>query len=158
MRGRPRLQTLNDFIDNKVMSVSSQFALFLAAGVFSTGIKSIIKVYPAVFTITSASFSPALFAVTSAVMIAIGIIGMHPVVSIAIVSPLLLPLEPNHSQLGFLFLTSWAVSTACSPLSGVGLALVSRFQASPRMILQSNYHYAIAMWATACLLNILYFA
>jgi hypothetical protein len=39
----------------------------------------------------------------------------------------------------------------------VGLALVSRFNASPRMILQGNYHYAIAMWAASCMVNILYF-
>ncbi len=157
MKGRPRLSALYDFIHCRVSSVSSQFALFLAAGVFSTGIKSLITVYPTVFVLNSARFSPSLFAITSAVMITVGIAGMHPVVSIAIVSPLLLPLHPDHSQLAFLFLTSWAVSTASSPLSGVGLTLVSRFRASPRMILQSNYHYAIAMWAAASTLNAIYF-
>lgn len=157
MRGRPRIRILHDFIENRVSSVSSQFALFLAAGVFSSGIKSVIQVYPEVFAFQAATFTPAMFAMVSGVMIVIGILGVHPVVSIAIVSPLLLPLNPNHSQLGFLFLTSWAVSTSSSPLSGVGLALVSRFNASPKMILQSNYHYAIAMWGVACVVNILYF-
>ena len=157
MRGRPRLLTLSDFIGNKVLSVSSQFALFLAAGVFSTGIKSVIEVYPGMFSFQSTTFTPALFAMVSGTMIVVGILGMHPVVTIAIVSPLLLPLNPNHSQLGFLFLTSWAVSTSSSPLSGVGLALVSRFNASPKMILTSNYHYAISMWGVACVVNVLYF-
>lgn len=151
------MQTLQDFINNKVLSVSSQFALFLAAGVFSTGIKSVIAVYPGVFSFQATTFTPTLFAIVSGVMIVIGILGVHPVVSIAIVSPLLLPLEPSHSQLGFLFLTSWAVSTSSSPLSGVGLALVSRFGASPKMILQSNYHYAIAMWIISCMVNFIYF-
>lgn len=157
MKGRPRLTTLHDFIDNRIVSVSSQFALFLAAGVFSTGIKSIIHVYPALFSLEGMAFTPLLFAIVLGSMIIIGIMGVHPVVSIAIVSPLLLPLDPDHSQLGFLFLTNWAVSAGSSPLSGVGLALVSRYQASPRGIIQCNWHYALMMWAIACLMNILLF-
>ncbi|MBM9603750.1 hypothetical protein [Desulfopila inferna] len=156
MKGRPRLPTLRDFIDNRISTVSSQFALFLATGVFSTGIKSITHVYPAVFTLEG-SFTPLMFAIILGAMILIGIVGVHPVVSIAIVSPLLLPLDPDHSQLGFLFLTSWAVSTASSPLSGVGLALVSRFKASPKVIIQSNWRYALVMWAIASMMNILFF-
>lgn len=157
MKGRPRLSTLHDFIDTKILSVKSQFSLFLAAGVFSTGIKSITLVYPEFFNLESATFSPMLFTVVLGVMIAIGVLGVHPVVSIAIVSPLLLPLNPDPSQLGFLFLSSWAVSTGSSPLSGVGLALTGRFQASPRVILQSNFHYAIAMWLIASILNVIFF-
>lgn len=158
MKGRPRLATIHDFITNRIASVSSQFALFLAAGVFSTGIKSITHVYPALFSLEGSSFTPLLFAIVLVVMIVVGLMGVHPIVSIAIVSPLLMPLNPDHSQLGFLFLTSWAISAGSSPLSGVGLALMSRYQASFRGILQSNYHYAIVMCAVASLMNILFFA
>ncbi len=157
MKGRPRLATLHDFIDNRIAPVSSQFALFLAAGVFSAGLKSVIRVYPALFSIGGSSFTPMSFAIVLGVMIIVGIMGVHPIVSIAIVSPLLLPLHPDQSQLGFLFLSSWAISTGCSPLSGVGLALVSRYHASPRMIIQSNWHYAVVMWAVASMMNMLFF-
>lgn len=157
MKGRPRIATLQYFINTKLSSVSSQFTLFLAAGVFSTGIKSITHVYPALFSLEGTVFTPALFSIVLGLMIAIGIMGVHPVVSIAIVSPLLLPLNLDPSQLGFLFLSSWAVSTACSPLSGVGLALVSRYQASPRGIIQDNWHYAIVMWAIVSVMNIFFF-
>jgi hypothetical protein len=158
MIGRPRLATIHDFITNRIVSVSSQFALFLAAGVFSTGIKSITHVYPALFSLEGYSITPLLFAIVLIVMIAIAIMGAHPIVSIAIVSPLLLPLNPDHSQLGFLFLTSWAIATGSSPLSGVGLALMSRYQASFRGILLSNWHYAIVMCVIASLMNVLFFA
>ncbi|NTU73948.1 hypothetical protein HGB07_07380, partial [Candidatus Roizmanbacteria bacterium] len=120
MQGRPRIATLRDFINHRITSVNSQFTLFLAAGVFSAGIKSITHVYPALFSLEGYSFTPLLFVIVSGAMIIIGIIGVHPIVSIAIVSPLLLPLNPDQSQLGFLFLTSWAISTGSSPLSGVG--------------------------------------
>ena len=157
MKGRPRMTTLHDFIDNRLASVSSQFALFLAAGVFSTGIKSITHVYPALFSLEGYAFTPVLFSVVLGVMILIGIMGVHPLVTIAIVSPLLLPLNPGHSQLGFLFLTGWAITTGTSPLSGVGLALVSRYHASPRGIIQSNWHYAAVMWAISSVVNIVFF-
>jgi len=157
MKGKPRIATLYDFIENRIASVSSQFTLFLAAGVFSTGIKSITHVYPSLFSLEGSALTPLLFAIVSGALIIIGIIGVHPIVSIAIVSPLLLPLNPDQSQLGFLFLTSWAVSTGSSPLSGVGLALVSRYQASPRGILQSNWHYALVMWTIASVMNVLFF-
>jgi hypothetical protein len=157
MKGRPRLATIHDFITNRIESVNSQFALFLAAGVFSTGIKSITHVYPAFFSLEGTPFTPLLFAITLAAMIMIGIMGVHPIVSIAIVSPLLMPLNPNHSQLGFLFLSSWAISTGSSPLSGVGLALVSRYNASAQGIIQSNWHYALVMCAIASVMNVLFF-
>lgn len=158
MKGRPRIATLHDFIDNRISSVRSQFALFLAAGVFSTGIKSITHVFPALFSLEGSTLTPLLFGGVLVAMIVIGIMGIHPIVSIAIVSPLLLPLNPDPSQLGFLFLSSWAISTGSSPLSGVGLALVSRYQASPRGIIQNNWHYALVMWVIASVMNVIFFA
>jgi hypothetical protein len=157
MKGRPRGAALRDFVSHKILSVNSQFVLFLAAGVFSSGLKSLTYVYPEFFSLEAVDFSPLLFAVVLLGMIVVGFMGVHPLVSIAIVSPLLLPLHPDHSRLAFLFLSSWAVSTGSSPLSGVGLALVSRYHASPRQIISSNYHYVIVMWLAASLVNVLYF-
>lgn len=157
MPGRPRISTLADYIANRMVSIASPFALFLAAGVFSTGIQSLTYLYPSLFQLHDTSLSPMLFALISAAMILVGIAGVHPVISISIVSPLLLPLEPDHSQLGFLFLTSWAISTCSSPLSGVGLVMVSRFQVEPKTIIRSNLLYAVAMWAIATQMNIFFF-
>ncbi|TKB10746.1 hypothetical protein [Desulforhopalus sp. IMCC35007] len=157
MKGRPRRAALLDFVGKKILSVNSQFVLFLAAGVFSSGLKSLTYVYPEFFSLDAVEFSPLLFTVVLCGMIVVGFMGVHPLVSIAIVSPLLLPLHPDHSRLAFLFLCSWAVSTGSSPLSGVGLAMVSRYHASPRQIIRSNYHYVIVMWLAASLVNVLYF-
>ncbi|WP_034633534.1 hypothetical protein [Maridesulfovibrio bastinii] len=157
MRNRPRLFHLHDFISNKITSTISQFVLFLTAGVFSIGITSVINVYPELFNFTGNAFNSGMFAAISALLIVLGLIGVHPLVGISIVSPLLLPLHPDHSQLGFLFLTSWAISTGSSPLSGVGLVLTSRYHVSPSAILKSNYHYAIIMWLLSNAINKLYF-
>lgn len=158
MQGRPRLATLRDFVENRTMSVISQFALFLAAGVFSTGLKSITHVYPELFRLESLTLSPLLFTFILAAMVLIGILGVHPIVSIAIVSPLLMPLHPDHSQLGFLFLSCWAISTGSTPLSGVGLVFVSRYKAPVRGILKGSWHYALMMCLIASLVNVFVFS
>ncbi len=157
IKSRSRIKTLHAFISARLSSVSSQFTLFLAAGVFSSGIKSITHVYPSVFKLEGYLFTPVLFSMILGVVIIIGIIGVHPVVSISIISPLLLPLDVDHSQLGFLFLSSWAISTASTPLSGVGLALLSRYQAAPEVILRSNWHYAVVMWIITSVMNVFFF-
>ncbi len=157
MKERPRLSTLHRFIKTRLNSTGSQFSLFLAAGIFSTGIKSILRVYPDLLSLHSAGFTPELFSIILGIVIFIGFFGIHPVVSISVLSPLLLPLNPDPSQLGFLFLSSWAISTGTSPLSGVGLALLSRYQASAVQILKSNWHYALAMWGLASIGNMVFF-
>jgi hypothetical protein len=157
MRKRPRLAHLHDFISNRIRTTVSQMVLFLAAGVFSIGISSVIQVYPELFSFAGETFSHGLFAMVSALLIGLGLIGVHPVVGISIISPLLLPLNPDNSRLAFLFLTTWAVSTGSSPLSGVGLALTGRYRVSPRSILVNNLPYVIAMWVIANLVNVLYF-
>lgn len=158
MKQRPRPETLRTFINTKLSTMGSQFALFLSAGIFSTGIKAVIQVYPDLFTLGSASFTPWMFSILLGAMILMGILGVHPIVSISIVSPLLLPLSPDPSRMGFLFLSSWAISTACSPLSGIGLALVSRYHAGAGEIIRSNWHYAVTMWIITSLLNLVWFA
>ena len=134
-------------------SAGPQFALFLAAGVFSAGIKTMIALYPNLIDLHQFSFDASMFAVILALMIIAGLLGVHPVISIAVVSPVLLPLKPNTTSLGFMFLSTWAISTGSGPLSGIGLILTGRYGASSRRIIANNWHYIITMWALACLVN-----
>lgn len=157
MKGSPRPKVLKNFVETKILSVTPQFILFLAAGVFSTAISSITRVYPELFSFDGMAFTPLMFAAISGLLIIMGFLGVHPIVGISIISPLILPLNPDHSQLAFLFLTSWAIATGSSPLSGVGLIMVSRYNTSPLTVLKNNYHYALAMWAISSCLNYFYF-
>ena len=75
MKGRPRGAALGDFVSHKILSVNSQFVLFLAAGVFSSGLKSLTYVYPEFFSLDAVEFSPLLFAVVLLGMIVVGFMG-----------------------------------------------------------------------------------
>lgn len=157
MRERPRGPAIRHFINQRLANISSQFALFLAAGVFSTGIGSLIASYPALMQFDLTGFTPLMFLLFSGVMILIALLGVHPVVSIALVSPFLLPLGTNPNQLAFMFLIVWGVATGSSPLSGVGLAMISRYHASSQQILKAHRYYLLLMWLMAGLVNILWF-
>ncbi|MFM2482886.1 hypothetical protein [Celerinatantimonas sp. YJH-8] len=153
MKQRPRRKVILHYIENRLSNVSSQFSLFLAAGVFSTGISVLIQSYPTIFAFHASSFTPMLFWIVSALMILIGLVGVHPVVSVSLVSPFLQPLTQNYDQLAFLYLSVWGTATAVSPLSGVGLAMISRYQASSRSILRGQWHYMLVMWFLAGAVN-----
>lgn len=157
MRERPRLPALRDFVDHRLHSAGPQFALFLAAGVFSAGIKTLLSLNPDLVDLHQFQFDATLFSIVSAVMILAGLLGVHPVISIAVTSPLLLPLNPDPTSLGFLFLTTWAVSTGSGPLSGIGLILTGRYGASSRRIMRNNWHYVLVMWVLASVVNKLMF-
>ncbi|MFQ6372645.1 hypothetical protein [Shewanella sp. YIC-542] len=158
LRGRPRRKVMVEYVEQRLPNVASQFSLFLAAGVFSTGVAAIIACYPQLFSFEASQLTPWLFWGISALMILAGLIGLHPVVSVSLVAPLLMPLVSNMNQLAFLYLSVWGTTTAVSPLSGVGLSMVSRYNASSRMILQQNWRYMLLMWFAAGGINVLLFA
>ncbi len=153
MRTPSRRESLSYFVNHKLAQIGSQFALFLAAGIFSNGISAIILSYPEFFNLDNFTFSPLLFSFTLAVMIIVGIIGIHPVVSIAIASPMLLPLHPDPTQLGFLFLSAWAISAGSSGLTGLGLLMTSRYQIPTKTIVSNSLFYAVFMWLLCSVVN-----
>ncbi|WP_052074589.1 hypothetical protein [Shewanella mangrovi] len=153
LNGRPRKQVLVNYIERRLPSVASQFALFLAAGVFSSGVAALIASYPELFQFNIAHISPWVFWGASLIMILVGLIGVHPLVSVSLASPLLLPIAQDLNQLAFLYLSVWGTATAVSPLSGVGLAMVSRYQANSIGILRDNWRYLLFMWFCAGALN-----
>lgn len=153
MNRRPRTTVVRQYVERRLSNVSSQFSLFLAAGVFSTGVGALIACYPEWFSFSATRISPLLFWAVSAVMILAGLIGMHPVVSVSLVSPFLLPIATDINQLAFLYLSVWGTSTATSPLSGVGLAMVSRYKVKSRAILRFSWQYMVAMWFAAGVVN-----
>jgi hypothetical protein len=157
MRERPRLRQTATFVQQRLANISSQFALFLAAGVFSAGLVALIASYPDALNLNISSFTPLIFMAFSGSMILAALIGVHPIVSIALVSPFLQPLQVDPNQLAFLFLSVWGTATGSSPLSGVGLAITGRYHVSGGAILKMNRWFMIYMWLVTGLVYWLWF-
>ncbi len=157
MKVRPRGKQAVQFVNQRLANTSSQYALFLVAGVFSTGIEALIKTFPQALSFDITAFTPEMFMLLSGVMSLLCLIGIHPVVSIASVSPFLAPLHVEPTQLAFMYLFVWGLANGCSPLSGIGLAMVSRYQAGSAEIIKLHWKYLAAMWVIAGGLNWVWF-
>jgi len=157
MKTRPRGRQTVQFINERLANTSSQYALFLVAGVFSTGIVSLINTFPRALSFDMTSFTPLMFMILSGVMSLLCLVGIHPVVSIASVSPFLAPLNVDPNQAAFMYLFVWGLANGCSPLSGIGLAMVSRYRAGNAQIIKLHWKYLIGLWLCASLLNMVWF-
>ncbi|MFC0268942.1 hypothetical protein [Kushneria aurantia] len=127
--------------------LTPQFALFLAAGVLSTGLTALTA------TLSTGALPLVGFGALSAwltlgVLVLLSFIGVHPLIGIATLAPLIAPLQPDATLLALMFLMSWALGTGSSPLSGSNLAISQRYAVRSRDLLRWNLPYALLGWLT----------
>ena len=136
-------------------AIGGQLVLFLGAGLLAAGINSALSVID-----FGAGHGLPLFnhfgwleaSLTLLLIFLVAIIGVHPLISISGMAPLLWPLSPDPSLLGMCFLLGWGLATGTSPLSGSNLALASRYNLSAGLLLRWNLLYGLLMYGVACLL------
>lgn len=126
--------------------LAPQFALFLGAGVISTGLAALLASLPDGLDLPIDHFGHwhAWFAL--GLIVAVSFTGIHPLIGIATLAPLIAPLHPDPTLLGMLFLMCWALGTGSSPLSGSNLAICVRYQIAVRDMLRWNLPYAVLGW------------
>lgn len=136
-------------------ATASQVVLFLAAGVFAYGIASFIPpALKALDLLPTGVPLPVYPLVTGGIILA-AYAGLHPLISIAAISSMLLPAGAQQSLLAFCFLAGWAIGTAVAPLSGMNLFLIGRYRLRAREIARWGPGYALAMLAVVTLLLLL---
>ena len=75
----------------------------------------------------------------------LAVAGLHPVIGISIVGPLLMPLQPDQSMLGIIFLSSWALGSAAGPLSGMNISVQGKYGIDGMQIMRWNLPYMLGM-------------
>ncbi len=106
-------------------AMSSELALFLAAGLLVAGLTPIADRATGwlpfdAFTAWEAWGLVGVMAVVSA-------LGVHPVISIAISAGVLAPLEPNPTLFAMAGLIAWGLQAAGGPLTGLNIVLQGRY-------------------------------
>lgn len=129
--------------------MSGELVLFLAAGVFASGLQSLISLGG--IWIPFSSFGATEAAVVLASMILLSIFGIHAVISITIVASWLAPLHPDPNLLALVFVESWAIGLAAGPLSGIHIAIQGRFGISTSTLSRGNMFYCIKAYGIAVL-------
>lgn len=136
-------------------AIGGQLVLFLGAGLLAAGINSALSVVE--FDMGHGlplfnHFGWLEASLTLLFILLVAIVGVHPLITISAVAPLLWPLSPDPSLLGMCFLLGWGLATGTSPLSGSNLALASRYNLSAALILRWNLCYGLMMYAIVSLL------
>ncbi|GHA86845.1 hypothetical protein [Modicisalibacter luteus] len=126
--------------------LAPQFALFLAAGVLSSGLAAMLASWPGGPVLPFSEFGEWHAWVLLGVIVVLAFVGIHPLVGVTTLAPLLAPLSPDPTLLGMMFLMGWALGTGSSPLSGSNLALSVRYNVKAKDIMRWNLPYAVSGW------------
>ena len=77
--------------------------------------------------------------------------GIHPIIMISSITPMLLTLDPDPNLLAATYLFAWHLGTCSNPLSGTNLVFQGRYGIPGWKIAFWNWPYALAMLVVAAL-------
>ena len=138
--------------------MGGEFALFLSAGLLAVGISALAANGHIAYVLDPAGANEAI--VLLALLVALTLIGIHPVISVATLSGLF-PAALTHPDLvGMVILMAWSVALGTSPFSGTTLAMQGRFGIPATRFLRWNLRYLLVgfLLASMVLVAVDYFA
>jgi len=121
-------RTMHQHIVTDLPLSFNELTLLLGVGVLAAGLVAwvnlgLLQWQPPEFTGVTA-------ALVLAAMILIAMVGFHPVITIALATSLLAPVQPNPELLATTLLLGWSLGTLACPLSGMHLVMQGRFGVS----------------------------
>ena len=134
--------------------MSNELLLFLSAGVMAAGIGNLVATFNGWLPLDRYGGPQA--ALTLVSMWAAAMVGVHPVISIAVLGNLLAPLQPDPNLLAMTFVCAWGTSVGASPFSGLTLSMQGRYGIPAMNFLRWNGGYSLIMVSAASLLLIAY--
>ena len=137
------IQQIGGHIATGLPNIYRELMLFLAAGVMSTGISTLLLSSDTSLGIADVSPLVAGGFILAAMLFSL--VGVHPIITISIVGSLLINTSYNVNLLGVAMMMMWGNSIVASPFSGVNLTLQGRFGISSFSIMRGNLGYAFTM-------------
>lgn len=134
---------------NELPGLKTELTLFLAAGFFGTSLSTLLEGFNLAFPVQE--FTPLIASIMLFGMVGVSIVGIHPIISIAVLGGWLGGMELNQTLLAMTFLISWSLSICTSPVSGLNLAVASRYNISPISLFRANIGYAFKLYIASIL-------
>ena len=136
-------------IIDELPKMKSEISLFLVAGMFGITISSILVGLDLSFPFDV--FDWKIASILLLVFLFLAFIGIHPIITIAIIGDFLSGV--NHTLLAVTFLMAWSTTVSTSPFSGLNLTIVARYNVNAKEIFMLNIVYAFKMYVicTICL-------
>lgn len=140
---RAALEGLRGHVGERLPDMRGELVLFLSAGVLAVGLSAALA--GPVPWIPRGELSGTVATAVLCAMVGLAVVGVHPVISIAIVATLLSGHGTDPDLLAMVFLMAWAVGVASSPLSGLHLVLHGRYGVGAWTLPRRNLRYAVVM-------------
>lgn len=136
---------LSRHVTTRLSGMAGEVHLFLSAAVFASGLGAVLKLLGP--GLPFHGFGPLEASLVLGLIVALSLVGIHPVISVATASAWLAPVAPHQDLLALTILMAWGIATPCNPFSGLALALQGRFGVQGRKLLAWNAAYALRMVA-----------
>ena len=148
------LRAVGDFIVNELPKSVNELVLFLAAGVLAAGLAGLVDL--GVISISIDHFDATTASLLLGGIILGAICGIHPIIQVASLTPLLSTISPDPVLLALTYLFGWSLGTCGGPLSGTHLIFQGRYGIASWQGALRNWPYVVIMYAIAVLLLHLY--
>ena len=131
-----RANQLHLHICNRLANMHNEMMLFLAAGVFAIGLGALFKVIPP--WLPFSHYEAVEACLTLGFCLLVARLGIHSIMIMAVIAPLLLTLEPDPNLLAMTFLSAWGLGSAINPVSGTLLAMQGNYNIKGSHIARAN--------------------
>lgn len=138
--------SVTEYIQNRLPNHCNEIALFLSAGTLNASLLGLTKLLPGqnpLFALT-----PTLCVTFIAVSLALNLLGVHPLISIAFFVGIVDLSGEHQNMLAFTLFSAWAMCSALGPLSGQNIGIASRYNIDSFMIAKSNILYSFVLFAS----------
>ena len=147
VRQRPVVADVTHHLQAGLPAMRAELALFLSAGLMAAGVASATLAFN--ISLPFSAFGGWEASMLLVGLVAIALIGVHPVIGISLAAALVAPLSPDPSLLASTFLAAWGIGIAMSPFSALNLSMQGTFQIKASEILRWNLPFGLALLVAA---------
>jgi hypothetical protein len=137
------LALYKNHIEEYLPKINRELTLFLAAGVMATGLS--VYITSGDIALSVPEFTPLIGAIFIIVSTIISIFGVHPVITISVISSLLSTTNFNPNLLGVCMMMMWGIGIVISPMSALNLSIQGRFGISSFSFLRWNAVFVLSL-------------
>ena len=138
------IATVRKFSYRRLPDMYGELILFFSTGIMATGISALVAVTQPALNVVG--FTPGIAISLLAILLFLAVVGVHAIVSIVAASAIIAPLNPEPAILALIFLVSWSVGATGGPISGLNLAMQSRYGVTMRQCFTWNLRYTLTMF------------
>ena len=151
---REAAKRFSNHVSKGLPNTRGEIALFISSTVLAAGTTAIQSALQ--IDLAPNNFDALAACITLTLLVALSMIGVHPVTSNLIAGATLMPATEDPNLLAITLLMSWSMGSTASPLAGNQIILQGRYGVRARDLLRANIPYTLALLPVCYLILWLY--